>query len=235
ALADAFLSINVSPYFKQPYVHEWTFNVESELSSNTALEVRYLGTEAVQMSHFHLFGNQAIPGPGDIQPRRLYPDLGFTAEVGSGANTSYNSLQVQLTRKMSQGLSFLAGYTWAKSITDQEAEEGGYADGGAGLGQNDNDPKGDRGRGVNDARHRFTIGYIWELPVGRGRHLAASQNGVVNAVIGGWKLSGSTALQTGFPVTPSAGFDVANVGTGAWRPDRICNGSLPASQRTVQR
>ena len=232
-LSDSFLSINVSPHFKQPYVHEWTFNVESQVTNNMAVEVRYLGTAGRQMSHFHFFGNQAIPGLGDIQPRRLYPDFGFTAEVGSGANTSYNSLQLQLTRKMSNGLSILAGYTWAKSITDQEAEEGGYADGGAGLGQNDNDPKGDRGRGVDDARHRFTIGYIWELPFGKGKKWA-TQGGVLNGIVGGWKLTGSTYFQTGFPITPSTSYDVANVGTGSWRPDRTCNGSLPPSKRTVE-
>jgi hypothetical protein len=232
-LSDSFLSINVTPYFRQPYVHEWTFNVESQMTNNMAVEVRYLGTAGRQMSHFHFFGNQAIPGLGDIQPRRLYPDLGFTAEVGSGTNTSYNSLQLQLTRKMSNGLSILAGYTWAKSITDQEAEEGGYADGGAGLGQNDNDPKGDRGRGVDDARHRFTVGYIYELPLGRGKRWA-DQGGVVDAILGGWKVTGNTSFQTGFPITPSTSFDVANVGTGSWRPDRTCNGSLPPSQRTVE-
>ena len=134
---------------------------------------------------------------------------------------------------MSNGLSFLAGYTWAKSITDQEAEEGGYADGGAGLGQNDNDPKGDRGRGVDDARHRFTIGYIWELPFGQGKKWA-DRGGVLNGIVGGWKLTGSTSFQTGFPITPSTSYDVANVGTGSWRPDRTCNGSLPPSQRTVE-
>jgi hypothetical protein len=232
-LSDSFLSINVSPYFKQPYVHEWTFNIESQLSNNMSVEARYLGTAGRQMSHFHFFGNQAIPGPGDIQPRRLYPDFGFTAEVGSGTNTSYNSLQLQLTRRMSNGLSVLAGYTWAKSITDQEAEEGGYADGGAGLGQNDNDPKGDRGRGVDDARHRFTIGYMYELPLGRGKKWV-SQGGAVDTLVGGWKITGSTALQTGFPITPSTSFDVANVGTGSWRPDRTCNGSIPAGERTVE-
>jgi len=233
-LSKSFLSLNVSPYFKQPYVHEWTFNIESQVSNNMSVEVRYLGTEAIQMSHFHFFGNQPVPGAGDFQPRRLYPDFGKTAEVASGATASYNSLQVQLTRKMSQGLSFLAGYTWAKSINNQEGEEGGYSDNNAGLGQNDNNPGGDRGRGANDARHRFTIGYIWEFPFGHGRKWV-NQGRVANAVIGGWKLSGSTSLQSGFPFTPSTSFDVANVVTGAWRPDRTCNGSLPPSKRTVER
>ncbi len=109
SLADSFISINVDPHFRQPYIHEWDFDVESQLAQNMGLEVRYLGTSAVEMSHFHFFGNQAVPGPGDIQARRLYPDFGFTAEMGSGANANYNGLQVQLTKKMSQGLNFLAG------------------------------------------------------------------------------------------------------------------------------
>jgi hypothetical protein len=230
ALKDSFLSLNVSPYFKQPYVNQWTFNIQSELSPNTALEVRYLGMSAVQMSYFHFFGNQAIPGPGDIQPRRLYPDLGFTAEVASGSNSNYNSLQVQLTRRMANGLSFLAGYTWGKSLTDHDAEEGGYVDGG--LGQNDNNRTADYGRGVNDARQRLVLSSIYELPFGKGRRWM-NRGGAANAILGGWELTSIITFQTGFPITPSAGFDVANVGTGAWRPDRICNGALPTNQRTV--
>ena len=230
-LKDAFLSLNVSPYFKQPYVHEWTFNIQSELNSNTALEVRYLGLSAIQMSYFHFFGNQAIPGPGPIQPRRLYPDLGFTAEVASGSNSNYNSLQVQLTRRMAQGLSLLAGYTWGKSLVDHDAEEGGYADGG--LGQNDNNRTADYGRGVNDARQRFVFSSIYELPFGKERRWQ-NRARIVNAIIGGWEVTSIVTFQTGFPITPNTSFDIANVGTGAFRPDRICNGALPAGQRTVE-
>ena len=43
------------------------------------------------------------------------------------------------------------------------------------------------------------------------------------------------SFQTGFPITPQSGIDSANVGTGNWRPDRICNGNLPGGDRTVAR
>ncbi len=238
ALKDSFLSLNVDPNFRQPYINEWDFGIESQLSSNMALEVRYLGTSAAQMSHFHFFGNQAVPGPGadtdSIQARRYYPDFGFTAQAGSGANSNYNSLQVQFTKKMSRGLSFLAGYTWAKQITNNEGEEGGYADGGAPLGQDDNHQGIERAPGVNDVRHRFTVGYIWEVPLGHNRHWL-SHGRAADAVLGNWKITGDVDFQTGFPITPLAGFDIANTGTGSWRPDRICNGAIPAGQRTVAR
>jgi hypothetical protein len=100
SLANSFISVNVDPHFRQPYLNEWDFDIQSQLVPRVALEVRYLGTAAAEMSHFPFFGNQTIPGPGANQPRRLYPDFGLTAASSSGANANYNSLQVQLTKKL---------------------------------------------------------------------------------------------------------------------------------------
>jgi hypothetical protein len=228
-LSQSFISINADPHFRQSYIHEWDFSVESQLSRSMALEVRYLGTSAIELTHFHFFGNQPVPGPGsssaDVQARRLYPDFGFTAEGGPGANANYNSLQVQLTKRMSEGLSFIAGYTWAKQLSNNEGEEGGYADGGSGLGQNDNHPGEEYGNGINDVRNRFTFGGIYELPFGPGKRFASGGGKFVNALIGGWEFAPNLELQTGFYWTPAAGQDIANTTTGSWRPDRTCNGN----------
>jgi hypothetical protein len=232
-LSQAFISINPDSHLRQPYIHEWSFSIESQLTSTMALEVRYVGTSAIDLGHFHFFGNQAFPGPGPIQPRRPYPDFGFTAQMSSGANANYNGLQVQFTRKMASGLQFLAGYTFSKNISNNEGEEGAYSDGGAPQGQNDNNPAGERGLTVNDVRHRFTFSSLYELPFGKGRRWLSNPNPVVNGVLGGWELSGLASFQTGFPITPQSGIDSGNVGTGNWRPDRICNGNLPSGQRTV--
>ena len=234
-LSQAFISINPDSHLRQPYIHEWSLSVESQLTSSMALEVRYVGTSAIELGHFHFFGNQAIPGPGSIQPRRLYPDFGFTAQMSSGANANYNGLQVQMTRRMANGLQFLAGYTFAKNISNNEGEEGAYSDGGAPQGQNDNNPAGERGLTVNDVRHRFTFSSLYLLPFGNGRRWLSHSNAVVNGVLGGWELTALTSFQTGFPITPQSGIDSGNVGTGNWRPDRVCNGNLPSGQRGVSR
>ena len=216
-------------------MYEWSFSIESQLTSSMALEVRYVGTSAIELGHFHFFGNQAVPGPGDIQTRRLYPDFGFTAQMGSGSNANYNGLQVQFTRRMSNGLQFLAGYTFARNISNNEGEEGGYSDGGAPLGQNDNDQRNERGLTVNDVRHRFTFSSMYELPFGKGRRWLANSNALVNGILGGWEFTALASFQTGFPITPKSGSDFANVGTGTPRPDRICNGNLPSGDRKVAR
>ncbi|MFN7993552.1 MAG: TonB-dependent receptor [Bryobacteraceae bacterium] len=234
-LSQAFISINPDSRLRQPYVHEWSFSIESQLSASTALEVRYVGTSAIELGHFHFFGNQAVPGAGDIQSRRLYPDFGFTAQMSSGANANYNGLQVQLTRRMARGIQFLAGYTFAKNISNNEGEEGGYSDGGAPLGQNDNNPAMERGLTVNDVRHRVTFSSLFELPFGKGKHWLSQSNRLVDGILGGWELTALASFQTGFPITPQSGIDSANVGTGNWRPDRVCNGNLPSDQRTIAR
>jgi len=231
-LSESFASINVDPHFRQSYIHEWDLDIESQLTPSLALDTRYLGTSAIEMTHFHCYGNQAIPGPGNPQARRLYPDFGNTCEGGPGANANYNSLQVQLTKRMSQGLSFLAGYTWAHQLTSNEGEEGGYADGGSGLGQNDNAPGQEYGNGVNDVRSRFTWGGTYELPFGPGKRFATGTGGVLNTLIGGWEVAPNFEWQSGFYWTPLSGFDYGNVLNGAFRPDRICGGNLSGGQRS---
>jgi len=234
-LSQAFISINPDSHLRQPYVHEWSLSVESQLTSSMALEVRYVGTSGIELGHFHFFGNQAVPGAGPVQPRRLYPDFGFTAQMSSGANANYNGLQVQFTRKMSNGLQFLAGYTFSKNISNNEGEEGAYSDGGAPQGQNDNNPAGERGLTVNDVRHRVTVSSLYELPFGNGKRWLSHTNAIVNGILGGWEFTALASFQTGFPITPQSGIDSANVGTGNWRPDRICNGNLPSGDRTIAR
>ena len=243
-LSQSFVSINVDPHFRQTYIHEWDFDIESQITPSLALDARYLGTAGIELNHFHFFGNQPVPSTTcldppactmatDPQTERLYPDFGETAEGGPGANANYNSLQLQLTKRMSQGLSFIAGYTWSHQLTNNEGEEGGYADGGSGLGQDDNHPGQEYGNGVNDVRSRFTYGGVYDLPFGSGQRFASGAGRVVNALIGGWEFAPNFQWQSGFYWTPVAGQDIANTTTGAWRPDRLCNGNFPSSKRTV--
>ena len=230
-LANSYMSMNVDPHFRQPYLYEWDFEVDSQLTPNMALSVRYLGTDAFQMSHFHDFGNQAVPGPGDIQARRIYPDFGYTALSSSGASANYNSLQAQLTKKMAHGFNLTAGYTYSKSLANNEGEEGAGADSWAGLSQNDNDIGSEYARDMNDTRHRVTFSSVADLPFGHGRRFGAGMGRFTDALLGGWEMSGILSAQTGFPETPQSGMDFANVGTGSWRPDRLCDGNI--SNRSI--
>jgi hypothetical protein len=79
-------------------------------------------------------------------------------------------------------------------------------------------------------RHRFVASYIYDLPFGKGQRFSI-ENPVLNAVFGNWQVNGITTLRAGQPFTPQLGFSSAN--TGNPRPDRLRDGNLPRSQRTV--
>jgi hypothetical protein len=222
-LAQQYISLYVSPNYKAPYVQQWSFGIESQFATNWALDVNYIGTKGTHLGTLHLFANQAEPGTGTIQPRRPYPDFNQMLFTSPDSNSTYNALQTKVTKRFSNGFSLLAAWTFAKSIDDNEGDEGFGGGIGNGNPQDDNRRWLDRARAVNDARNRFVISYIWELPVGKGKHFLDT-GGVANAVLGGWQISGITQVQSGFPFTVTS-TDFSNSGSTNPRPDRTCFGN----------
>jgi hypothetical protein len=230
SLIDQQISLFPPRDYRSPIVQQWSFGISSQLAQDWAVEVNYVGNRGTHQGMLHLSGNQPNPGLGPLQPRRPYPDFGPFLVTTSDANTTYNSLQAKLTKSFTHGLSLLTSYTFARSIDDSEGDEGFICGAGGNLIlQDDNNPRLDRGRSCNDARQRLAVSYIWELPFGKGRRYL-DRSGVVNAILGGWTLSGVSSFQSGFPFTPTIGSNPANNGTFINRPDRLCNGE---GQKTV--
>ena len=100
------------------------------------------------------------------------------------ANSNYNSLQASLDKRFSHGLQFGLAYTFSKSIDNASSFE------------NILKPICDRcNRSLSlfDARHRFVISYLWDLPI-------PQYQGAKSKVLNGWAVSGITTFQTGFPI-----------------------------------
>jgi hypothetical protein len=124
-------------------------------------------------------------------------------------NASYNALQVSLRHSMSHGVQFDVNYTWSKSIdltsdAVRVGENGGLSTGIGGI-INTWSPSQLRGVSDFDTTHQFNANWVLELPFGRGKALAGSAHGALQAVIGGWQLSGIARWTTGFPVNISNG------------------------------
>ncbi len=222
-LDNQFVSLYVAPDYRAPYVNEWSFDVESQLSPNWAIDLGYVGTKGVHLGDLHLPANQPEPGPGAFNPRRPYPDFGEMLYTDPSASSDYNSLQFKLTRRFSNGLSFLAAYTYSKSLDDNEGDEGFGGGVGNGDAQDDNRPWLDWSRSLTDLRNRLVFSYVYQLPVGKGKHFM-NTGGAANAILGGWEVSGVTQIQGGFPFTVT-GTDYSNTGSATPRPDRTCFGN----------
>jgi hypothetical protein len=125
----------------------------------------------------------------------------------SVAPANYHALQVSLHRHLSHGVQFDFNYTFSKSIDiSSNAERVGAASNASLLEPNSNiinswDYQTQRGVSSFDATHQFNANWIFELPFGRGRWLAHDTNRGVDALIGGWQLSGLFRLTSGFPIS----------------------------------
>ena len=128
--------------------------------------------------------------------------MGNITENISGGNSNYNALWFTGTKHLSRGLQFDASYTWSKSLDYNSRNFQGLTV------QNSLDPRGDFGPSDFDARHRFVISSLYELPF-KGHRL-----------IEGWRLSGILQLQTGNPlniIVPNS----LLTGVGNLRPDLL--------------
>ena len=124
---------------------------------------------------------------------RPYPQ--FTDIIplySSGSSSTYHSLQVTMTKRLSAGLQADASYTWAKNIDNGLSHQDSY------------NILADRSLVDIDIAHRLVFSYIYELPFGRGRRFGANAAPWLNWVAGGWQLNGITSFQTGTPLSLTA-------------------------------
>jgi hypothetical protein len=114
-----------------------------------------------------------------------YPYLGFFNYLANQSTSSYNSLQITLTKRYSKGLYLLAGYTFAHAI-DTAGATSNLAD----VPQNSLDYVAEKASGDYDIRHRFTFSATYEIP---GRKSWAQ-------MLEGWQITSLVTLQGGYPV-----------------------------------
>lgn len=130
----------------------------------------------------------------------------------SMAWSNYNAMQMTLRHKMSSSLQFDLNYTFSKSIDiSSDAERVGPASNGSLLGLNNNiinawNPNAQKGVSSFDLTHQFNANWIFEMPFGRGRLVGRDAGKPLDAVIGGWQLTGLMRWTSGFPVTVDNGF-----------------------------
>jgi hypothetical protein len=207
---------SIDPGFRDAYVQQWNLGYQREFARNMVFEIAYIGSKGTRLVTSRDF-NQAFPGTtGTVQSRRPYPQYGSINVIQSTANSTYHGLQSRLERRFSGGLSFLASYTFGHAIDDASGLGGGGA---SSLNQDSRNLKADRGNSDYDARHRFVISYIYELPYGHGKRFGKTIPAAVNAILGGWQLSGITSFQSGRPINIRLGSDNSRTGANRDRPN----------------
>ncbi len=116
---------------------------------------------------------------------RPYPQFGGVTMNGDPIGYSwYHSLQTRMERRLAQGWTLQASYTWSKTMEATEF-------------LNEFDPRPSEVISDMDRTHRITGSGIWELPYGRNRKWGSQAPAAMNFVFGGWRLGGVYQHQTG--------------------------------------
>ena len=202
------------------YAQQWNMGVQRMLTNTLLLEVDYVGSRNVKGSLFTNL-NTALPGPGIIgtDKHRIYGDsYGAMSLMANQASSSYNSMQIKVEKRFSNGLQFLSSYAWG-----HELDIGNSSFSSSASPQNPFNWAADKGNGQFDFRHVWAFSYFYQLPFGKGRKYLSQPNRVIDGILGGWELSGIVHYNTGRPLGVNWSVDTANIGprAGAQRPNWV--------------
>ncbi|MFZ0520960.1 MAG: TonB-dependent receptor [Candidatus Acidiferrales bacterium] len=217
----------IDPDFDNMYSQDWNLTVQRQLTSTLGLQVAYVGMKA---THLQMTGNfnqpfvtngfydptrpyTALPLSSPVLPAECAPpntpcSLGNITRIFSPGNSNYNALWVTLTKHLSNGLEFLAAYTYSHSLDYSSVSSGDAV-----PVQNVYDPRGDYGSSEFDTRHRIVVSGFYQFPF-KG-----------NRLVSGWQLGVVTMAQSGNPITPLLVIGPAPGSSLTVRPDQL----LPVS------
>ncbi len=139
-------------------------------------------------------------------------------------DSSYNSLQTKVQKRLTGHFTTLATFTWGKILTDDGNPPLGFVGTHNGGAQDWRNLRLERSISPQDVKYQFTGQVSYDLPVGKGQRVNLS--GVTNAVLGGWTTNAILYLSTGVPIaSPTSGVNPSYFNQ---RADLTCNPSSGA-------
>ena len=217
------------------YFYQYNASLQYALSHDLLLEVAYVGTRghnlfrnvrinqaplaSTQQPIMNIVTGQVITTntPANAMLRAPYQGvdiIGFQ-QFQYTAKSSYNSLQLSLTRRFSRGLQLLASYTYAKSIDNASGNL--ESDPTIILGDQLDD-RANRGVSDFDRTHRFVLSYLWDLP----QPAFASRSKAGRLAFSGWQVAAIITAMSGQPfdiVDSAAGSFYFEANSGLSRPN----------------
>jgi hypothetical protein len=137
---------------------------------------------------------QYIPVQG-----RPNPSLGAGFFWYTEGNSSYNALQIDVSRRLSRGLELRGNYTWSKNLDMNSALTGAQSSNEAQMIMDRNNLRRDWGRSGLNVAAQASMSGSYQLPFGR------NTRGLTERLLGDWQLNGIVTLLSGFPFTPQVG------------------------------
>jgi len=212
---------NYDPYHTPlTYLYSWSLGVQRDLGGGIVAEIAYVGKHGANMQ-FKGDINQVPVGNlsvNDDPSGRPYPQYESIGGSTFNAVSNYNSLQAQIHRRLTNGISFSSAYTWSKFLDDMDVSPFNGQGGNAPY-QNFHSPASNYAPSNFDIRNSLKSSVVYELPFGVGRRWLNKKN-ILDKGIGGWQMSAIVINQSGNPFTvtfngPNNSYSQA----GSWYPN----------------
>jgi hypothetical protein len=212
--------------FKETSVQQFNLTIEKAIS-DYIVSIAYVGLLSRHLSVQNFPLNNAPPGLGAVQQRRPYynasPGLQAITIFMTNGVAAYHGLQLNVTKRLGQGLTFNANYTFAKCLSDAIQ----IGQGNPSFLELPDIRRNDYARCENDIRSRFAVTSNYELPFGR------NATGLAKQLTGGWQLNVLASWQTGLPFSAYNSSAISNTGAANDRPNLV--GDVHVTQPTVER
>jgi hypothetical protein len=202
----------------------YNLTVQHQLSNTVSMELAFVGNNGhgfyannpdVNVNQPSIVG--FATGVPQVNRRPYFAKYGWTQDIsffGNDAPNYYDALQAKIDKRFTEGLQFVAHYTWAKNLT----HDGAYAN---------IDPQVNYGPDDFNRKHVFSASVVYDLPFGKGRRFMGNANRALNLLIGGFQLNTTTNWSSGLPWSATYNECSADEDVNICRP--ILVGSLKTS------
>ena len=207
---------------RQPYVEEWSFSVQRQLSPSMKVEAAYFGAHGVKLSA-QVIDNIGYPDSptASYTTRQKWPQ--FSPYIMNNYNefmSWYDGLDVKFERQFSKGMSLLASYTWSKALDQSDSLGSGDLYGGQDYNPTRFNFNQYKAPALFDLQNVFSFTYVYDIPFKTGQRWA-------DGAVANWQLSGIASFTSGLPYVILLSTDNENRGVVSGRisefPSLVCN------------
>jgi hypothetical protein len=195
-----------APQLPLQYVQQFLLSIQRELPLSHLLDVSYVHTKGTHLN-FATDMNQ-VPeadlanqfNTGDFSPFRSFKQFRSILSHDFDGWSNYDALQLRLIKRLTHGVSYQFNYAWSKTM--DTGTSSGHDQGLDGW-QRAKDPRANYALSQLDGTNNFNGSISYDLPFGEGRTYPV--HGVLNQVVGGWRITSVVQARSGVPFTPVVG------------------------------
>ncbi|MDQ6785359.1 MAG: TonB-dependent receptor [Acidobacteriota bacterium] len=208
----------VDPNLKTPYIQQFNIGLQWEIAKNYVLDVGYVGNKGTNLLQLITLNQPTYNSATNAFTTQFTSSIisanknvtGGVQQIQTTSLSTYNSLQMSLARRFSNGLQFLAAYTFGKSIDYYS---------GAALNELSNvagdqvNWRSNRGRSDFNREQRFVVSGVYEFPKRK------YESGFARAVLNSWQIAGIGVFQSGLPFSVVTSNDTSIISRANFAPN----------------